>query len=153
MKQFDYKYIKSLDPCYDPIRFIPKDWTGNALDILKLEGPSVEDKFFVVLREGLISDKTLRLFAVWAYRQTLEFVKDPDPRSLKAAEVAEAYALGKATDEELKSARLDAYSAYFTAYSASVAAYSAYAYAATARSKQLNKLIEMLEKENKEYEY
>ena len=56
-------------------------------------------------------DRTLRLFAIWCARNTPladgRVTGDllTDPRSLAALEVAERYANGRATDEELDAAR------------------------------------------------
>ena len=51
--------------------------------------------------------KTQRLFAVWCAREALKLYDNPDPRSVTACDVAERYANGTATDEELAPA-LDA---------------------------------------------
>ena len=51
------------------------------------------------------NDRTLRLFAVWCAREALKLVKEPDPRSIAACDVAEKYANGQATKEELDAAR------------------------------------------------
>ncbi len=48
-------------------------------------------------------DRKIRLFAVWCARRVQHLMTDP--RSLKALDVAEAYANGTATLEELKEAR------------------------------------------------
>ena len=66
-------------------------------------------------------DRTLRLFAIWCARNTPladgRKVGDllTDPRSLAALEVAERYAAGKATDEELAAARAAAWAAAWAA--------------------------------------
>lgn len=51
-------------------------------------------------------DRDLRMFAVWAVRQVQDLLTDP--RSLRALDVAEAYAEGRATQEELAEARKEA---------------------------------------------
>jgi len=62
-------------------------------------------------------DRTMRLFAVWCARNTPladgRVTGDllTDPRSLAALEVAERYANGRATDEELAAARAAAWDA------------------------------------------
>jgi len=71
-------------------------------------------------------DRDLRLYGVWAVREIQHLLKDP--RSWKVLDVAEAFANGEATAEELEEARADAYDAYAAAY----AAYRAYAAAAPA---------------------
>jgi hypothetical protein len=66
-------------------------------------------------------DRTLRLFAVWCARNTP--LSDgrktgdmlTDPRSLAALEVAERYANGEATQEELDAARAAAWAAAWAA--------------------------------------
>ena len=73
-----------------------------------------------------LSNKTLRLFAVACARECL--TSDADPRSVNAVNVAERYALGKATADELEAAWSAAASAASNAaYAASSAAYAAYA--------------------------
>ncbi len=58
---------------------------------------------WVATRKGVLSDKELRLFAVWCARQVQHLM--PDPRSVAALDVAERHADGKATDFELAAAR------------------------------------------------
>ena len=50
------------------------------------------------------NDKTARLFAVWCAREALKLIDNPDPRSVNACDVAERYANGEATKEELAAA-------------------------------------------------
>ena len=98
------KDIRNLNPCYDPGLYLPEDWTGTAIDILKFDDAPAEDRLWVVLRTDWIDDKTLRLFAVWCAREALERIDNPDPRSVDACDVAECYANGEATDDELTAA-------------------------------------------------
>lgn len=112
MKEFTIADIRSWEtPCYDPNKYIPEDWKGTAIDILKLDRIPFEDRLWCVLRTGLVSERTMRLFAVWSYRQTLKFIENPDPRSIEAANVVERFAEGKASAEELSAARSAAWSA------------------------------------------
>ena len=117
--------IRALNPCYDPARFLPEDWTGTALDILRVESCPPEDRLWVVLNEGWIDDRTMRLFAVWCAREALKLIDNPDPRSVAAVNVAERFANGESTAEELAAARAAAWAA--------------------ARDAQVKKLVEMLE--------
>ena len=71
-------------------------------------------------------DRELRHFAVACAR----LLGPTDPRSLKALEVAEAFADGKATKKELDEARYEAWDAY---YATAAAAYDV-AYAAATRA-------------------
>ena len=125
--------IRKLDPCYDPARYAPEDWQGTALDVLKAEQIPAQDRIWVVCHEGWIDDRTLRLFAVWCAREALKLVESPDPRSINACDVAERYANGEATNEELSAAR------------AAAAAWAAAGAAAGAA--QVAHLIEILEAE------
>ena len=54
-------------------------------------------------------DKEIRLYAVWCARQVQHLTKDP--RSLAALDVAERYANGEATEEELAEAEAAAWDA------------------------------------------
>jgi hypothetical protein len=77
-------------------------------------------------------DRTLRLFAIWCARHTPigdgRVTGDllTDPRSIAALEIAERYAAGGATAEELVAAHdAAAYAAYEAAYAAAYAAHDA----------------------------
>jgi hypothetical protein len=123
MKQITLQEIRELNPCYDPAKFLPEDWTGTVVDILNVEDCPAEDRIWVVLREEFIDAKTLRLFAVWCAREALKLVENPDVRSIEACNVAERYANGEATDEELSAAAWAASAAW--AGSAARAAWAA----------------------------
>jgi len=58
-----------------------------------------------------MSDKDLRLFAVWCAREALKLVKTSDERSINACNVAERFANGEATKEELDAAKDAAWAA------------------------------------------
>ena len=58
---------------------------------------------------GIKDDRNYRLFACWCVRQVWHLLKDE--RSKKAVEVAEKYACGEATKEELSAAADSAHSA------------------------------------------
>lgn len=53
-------------------------------------------------RKGVMSDRDIRLLAVRCARRVQRFMNDE--RSIAALDVAERYALGEATDEELSAA-------------------------------------------------
>ena len=58
-----------------------------------------------------LSDEELRLFAVWCARETYALCDDENPidqRSIDAVDVAERYANGEATDDELSGRQLSA---------------------------------------------
>jgi hypothetical protein len=94
--------------------------------------------------------KEWRLFAVWCARQVEHLMTDE--RSKRACDVAERYALGQATDEELAAARAaawavasDACAALAAAWAvASDAASAACAALAAARDAQTKKFLEIV---------
>jgi len=88
MKQITIKMIRDWDPCYDPVKGkskLPEDWSGTVLDMLDLKIP-FDDRLWVITRTELVSEKLMRLFAVWCARQVQHLMKDE--RSLKALDVA-----------------------------------------------------------------
>ena len=135
--QFDIAFIRSKKPCYNPAIYLPEGWKGSVKGILRHREIPASDKLWVVLRKDLLNDKPLRLFAVACARRALARIKNPDPRSLKACDVAESFANGIATREELTLARDDAYAA--TAAATATAAYTA------ERKWQVKYLLTMLE--------
>ncbi len=123
MKTFTIDDIRSWKPCYDPGRHLPEGWSGTALDILRIETIPPKDCLWVVCRDGLLSDNIFRLFAVKCARQVQHLMTDP--RSLKALDVAEAFAYGKATQDEVKDAWAAARAAADAARAAADAAWAA----------------------------
>ena len=103
MKTLTIELINTWKPCYPAESKLPDGWTGTAIDILNLQNISADDKFWVVCREDVIDARTLRLFAVWCGRQVQHLMTDA--RSIAALDVAERYADGLATVEELAAAR------------------------------------------------
>jgi hypothetical protein len=139
MKQLTFQDIVDMGPCsnHSPDKYIPETWKGTILDILQLPNVAPAEKLWVAYR--VLDDKTLRLFAVACARRALGRITKPDPRSLIAVNMAEAYAHGRATKGELALAFAAAYAAAVTAaaaaaYTAAAAdtAYADTAYAATA---------------------
>jgi len=90
MKTFNIETIRSLGPCYDPEKHLSNDWQGNIIDILDIKDCDFSDRLWVIMRTDFVSEKLMRLFAVWCARQVQHLMKDE--RSLKALDVAEAYA-------------------------------------------------------------
>lgn len=102
MKTITTADINSWSPCYPAERHLSVDWKGTVLDILDHPKIPMQDKLWVVCREELLSPKLLRLFAVWCARQVQHLMKDQ--RSIDALDVAERFANGLATKEELDAA-------------------------------------------------
>ena len=84
---------------------------------------------WIATRPGVLTDKDARLFACWCVRQVWHLLKDE--RSKRAVRVAERFAMGKATKEELAAAKAAAWAAAWAAASdAAWAAAKAAAWAA-----------------------
>ena len=77
-------------------------------------------RVWLATREGVLDDRTSRLFACWCVRQVWHLLTDE--RSRHAVEVAERYANGEATAEELAAAWDAAWDARDAAWAASDAA-------------------------------
>ena len=102
------KRIRAHDPCED-------GWKNLLAGLGKTRADDEPLPFATILRINGLADalwcaraepqheRVWRLFAVWCARQVQHLMTDP--RSLAALDVAERYANGMATDEELQAAR------------------------------------------------
>lgn len=113
-----------LKPCYDPQERYG-DFSGTILDILQDSRIPDTDKIWAFTREGIVDDRTLRLFACRCVREVWHLLTDE--RSRNAVEVAERYANGQATDEELRVAKAAASNVEFTSEPKLTAAWAAWA--------------------------
>ena len=118
--------------------------------------PKLEWLFWMLAKQPNKPEKELRLFAVWCARQVQHLMKDK--RSLDALDVAERFALGKASVEELRAAwdaaraagaadaagaaRGAADAAWYAAWAAGAAGAAALGAARDAQLKQFKKMIE-----------
>ena len=106
MQKISYKQIMDLDPCYDPGEVgMPKDYEASIVDFIveyRSRVNSSSDIHWVLCRNEFLSNKELRLFAVWCARQVQRLMKDE--RSIKALDVAEKFANGKAGGSSLSAA-------------------------------------------------
>ena len=109
MKTITINDIRSLNPCYDPKRYLPENWKGTLVDILEVNECPLKDRLWAVTR--FLDDKIDKLFAVYCAREALKLIDNPDQRAVNVVDVAEKYAHGEATKEELEEARLAAYRA------------------------------------------
>src|SRR5271165_4559279 len=123
MKTITPKEIRELKPCYDPGKYLKEDWQGTAIDILNLKDAPVSDRLWVVLRLDFVSERTMRLFAVWCARQVQHLMTDK--RSIDALDVSQRFAMGEATQQELAAARGAALAAADAAGAAWAAAWAA----------------------------
>lgn len=96
---------EQYSPCYNPAERYG-EFTGSIIDILKDDRIPDDDKIWAFTREGIVDDRTLRLFACRCVREVWHLLTDE--RSRNAVEVAERYADGLATDEDLEVARKSA---------------------------------------------
>jgi hypothetical protein len=117
------KAIKEHSPCSEGLKKLLKHLGKTKCDeeplplveILKSNG--LDDAIWC-LRS--VDHKSVRLYAVACAREVQHLMTDE--RSLKALDVAEAYANGKATEEEMEQARSAACDATDAAYAATKAA-------------------------------
>ena len=143
MKTLTWADFAEHKPCYNPAEKYG-EWEGTILDLMHHPDIPAKDKVWAFTREGIADDKTLRLFAVACARRVQHLMKDK--RSLDALDVAERYANGNATKEELAAARDAARDAAW--YAASDSASNAEWAAAweTERKAQVEIAIELLTK-------
>ena len=83
--------------------------SGKTLvECLRSDAVPAKDRLWLATREGACSERVHRLFACWCAEQVLplfERAHPDDDRPRIAIQVATAYAMGDATDEELAAAR------------------------------------------------
>ena len=136
MKIINNELIRSLTPCYYPTRYVTdENETLSVLEWVNKYRGTVPDKdiIWLLCHKEFLSDKDLRLFAVWCARESLNLIDNPDPRSIEACNVAERYANGEATRAELEEARYHASNAAYAA-ATRCAARAAHAAADAARA-------------------
>ena len=111
--------IRSFGSCYNPKSIgIPdneslpvKQWIEKYRDKVK----SKNDILWLICRNDFMSDRDLRLFAVWCARESFKLQSNIDPRSINAVNIAEQFANGSSTAEDLESAESAARSAAWSA--------------------------------------
>ena len=104
LKTFDIADVRSWNLSHDPSLYLPEGWSGTVIDWMKIDAMPAYDRLRMVWREPLLSEKTLRRFAVWCVRQVEHLLTYAESKS--AIEVAERFACGNATTEELTAARI-----------------------------------------------
>lgn len=147
------RIIRRFDPCYDPSELGSKESEYlpivEAVEKYRDKCKNKEDFVWLLCRKEFMTEKDMRLFAVWCAREALKLLENPDQRSLNACDVAERFANGEATSDELAAARAAARAAAWSAASdeawdeAREAARSAARAAArdAARDAQIDKLL------------
>jgi uncharacterized protein YjbJ (UPF0337 family) len=118
--------LRKWDACYPDERL--RELVGDGLtpvQVCDLPDVSVSDKLWVLLREDILSARTLRLLAcTWAERVLPVFERERpgDVRPRDCLAVARRYAEGQATGEELAAARGAAWAARDAAWDAAAGA-------------------------------
>jgi hypothetical protein len=102
ISEFDAEKIDAWEPCYPASKHIKPGEIHTVITLLDRKDIPFDDRLWVIMRDELVSDKLMRLFAVWCARQVQHLMKDE--RSIKALDVVEAFANGNATKEELAAA-------------------------------------------------
>ena len=111
MKTINNKLIRKLIPCYDPSMYVKDESeTLSVVEWVSKYRGTVPDRdiIWLVCHKEFLTNKDLRLFAVWCAREALKLVDNPDPQSIEACNVAERHANSEATDEELEAAATEA---------------------------------------------
>ena len=125
MKSITYEDFAAFRPCWltdedkraehaeqlARYRAMREKWT--ALDILRLEEVSADERLWLVLREELVDAPILHEFACRCAERALSRVRNPDPRSISAIETKRKWLRGECTDDEL-------HAAYYAAESAAM---------------------------------
>ena len=110
--------IRDHHPCADGWKKLLANLGKTAADddplslITILDSNGIDDALWC-LRAVYDHDKEIRLFAVWCARQVQHLMTDQ--RSVAALDVAERFANGDATKEELDAARAEAWAAAWAA--------------------------------------
>lgn len=118
MKTLTINDIRALEPCYDPIKHLPEDWSGTIQELLCYEHIPAKDRLWVAMKTKLLSDHVLKEFGAGCARLVEHLANDD--RVINCNNVTERFLDGNATEQERRNA---------ATYSAASAA--AHAYAAT----------------------
>jgi hypothetical protein len=120
--------IRAFKPCEDGWKKLLKHLSKTKADdeqlsiITILDSNGMNDALWC-LRAVEGHDREIRLYAVWCARQVQHLMTDP--MSIAALDVAERYACGHATEDDLRKARDAAEAAVFAAWAAGDAAWAA----------------------------
>ena len=129
MKKLTYETINSFKPCYEPSKYLPLNWEGSSVDLLRMEKIPAKDRLWVVVRHELLTYMQLKLYGLKVAQDCAS--NTTDARVNDCLKVVEKYLNGDATLKELQEARSAARSAAESA----------------AEERQAQILIEILEKE------
>ena len=103
------RIIRRFNPCYDPSELGSKEREYlpivEAVEKYRDKCKNKGDVVWLLCRKEFMTDRDMRLFAVWCAREALKLLENPDQRSIDACDVAERFANGEATSDELSAAR------------------------------------------------
>ena len=120
LKRITPEDVMELEPCFPPydLKYVEKLFgkrkTLNALNILGINDISIEDRFWVVLRDDMLPDRIFHEFACDCAEHVLHLFEDKYPTDKRPREAIEAkrkWINGEITDEELATARDAAWAA------------------------------------------
>jgi len=101
------RIIRRFNPCYDPSELGSKESEYlpivEAVEKYRDKCKNKSDVIWLLCRKEFMTDKDMRLFAVWCAREALK-LDNPDERSINACNVAERFANGQADSDELDAA-------------------------------------------------
>ena len=110
--EITYKDLKAMRPCYKPEEIgITEGYIATIPEFIKEYRDKVKEKddiIWALCRKRYITERDMRLFAVWCARECLKLIDNPDKRSVDACNIAERFANGEATQKELNAARVAA---------------------------------------------
>ena len=111
-----YEQFLKFEPCwlYDKrkstrlkkIGSRKREW--NALDVLRLEEVTIEDRMWAVLREEFLPAHLLHEYACRCADYVLSKIDNPDPRSVNAIKAKRKWLRGEISNKELATARNEA---------------------------------------------
>lgn len=91
MKTFTIADIRNARPCYDPVTgmdaenvvvhkngFLPENWTGTAVDIMRIDGCPLRDRLWVLRHCADVDCKIWRAFALAVAKDVLHLWNAPD---------------------------------------------------------------------------
>lgn len=98
MKTINIKDIRYLNPCYDPIKHLPEDWSGTIQELLCYEHIPAIDRLWVAVKSQFLSERVLKEYAV-ACARVVEHLAN-DERVVNCNNATERFLDGKDTEQE-----------------------------------------------------
>ena len=150
--------ITDIEPCKRGYHVCERgqlvQWLGPVIYECEVAVGFIEQKDKCVVRQARLvrlignwNDRTARLFACDCADEALKLVKQPDPRSIEAVQMARLFAAGEASLEQLAAARDAAWAAAWDAAWAAAWDAARAAARAAARTWQTARLFKYLEGE------